>query len=115
VAGAFFALAGLLWWRDHATPAWVCASVGGLLAAAGLVAPGALGPVLRAWMRFSLVLSRVTTPIFMGVVFFLVITPIGLVMRALGRNPLTRREDRGGFWVSRPDGPGRRSDLNRQF
>ena len=41
----------------------------------------ALRPVYRGWMRFGLLLSRVTTPLILGIVFFLVITPIGLVRR----------------------------------
>jgi hypothetical protein len=115
VAAAFLLLAGLFAWRGHGAAMLVSGSAGALLGLAGLIAPGALGPVHRAWMGFALVLSRVTTPIFMGVVFFLVITPTALVMRLLGRDPLARAEAEGGLWVRRPEGPGRRSDLERQF
>ena len=115
VGGAFLALAGLAWWRGHPGAAAVPALIGGLLLAAGLFAPGRLGPVYRAWMGFALILSRVTTPIFMGVVFFLVIAPIGIVMRIAGRNPLRRSERERSFWISRPSGPDRHSDMRRQF
>lgn len=86
VAAAFLALGGLLWWRGHGTGAWICAAVAGALTVAGVVMPTALGPIQRAWMGFALVLSRITTPIFMGLVFFLVITPIGVGLR--GPRPL---------------------------
>ena len=57
----------------------------------GLIAPATLRPVYRLWMRFGLLLSKITTPIIMGIVFFLVLGPTALFMRAiLRRDPLTR-------------------------
>ena len=97
VGGAFLALAAVFWWRDHPTRAAVVAALGGALALAGLAIPARLGPV------------------FLGVVYFLVILPFGLVRRALGKNALVRREADGGYWVSRTPIPGPRSDLRRQF
>lgn len=115
VGGAFLALAGLAWWRGQGTVAVVLAAVAGLLLLAGLLVPGRLGPVHRAWMGFALLLSKVTTPIFLGIVFFFVITPLGLAMRIFGRNPVVRKESDGSFWVTRPGGPDRHSDFRRQF
>lgn len=115
VGGAFLALAAILVWRQQATAAIVCGGLGGTLLALGLAIPSRLGPLYRGWMRFALVLSKVTTPIFMGVVFFLVITPTGIVMRLLGKDPLRRDDSEAdGFWVRRPPAE-RRSDLERQF
>jgi hypothetical protein len=79
---------------------------------AGLVAPGSLGPVYRGWMRFGLALSRFTTPIFLGIMYFLVFLPFGLVMRRF-RQPLVRPVG-DSYWVARPES-GRRSNLQRQF
>ena len=115
LGAAFVALSGLVWWRGNVTMAAFLAAVAGLLLLAGLFLPGRLGPVYRAWMGFALVLSKLTTPIFMGLVFFVVILPIGLVMRIFGRNPMIRKEADGSFWVSRTTGPHRHSDLKRQF
>ena len=112
---AFLALGGLIWWRGHITAATVIGALGGVLFLAGLLLPGKLGPVYRVWMGFALLLSKVTTPIFMGITFFLVIGPIALIMRLLGRNPMVRKEIDGSFWVRRPDGDKRRSNLARQF
>lgn len=82
------------------------AGLGGLLVAAGLLMPGRMGPIHRAWMGFALAISKVTTPIFMGIVFFLVIMPVGLVMRLLGRNPIRHRPVNGSFWASHGEGRG---------
>ncbi len=66
---------------------WVIA---GVLAAWALAAPITLRPVYRAWMRLAIVLSRITTPIIMGLVYFLVITPVAFIMRLIGRDPMAR-------------------------
>ena len=94
---------------------WVFGTLAGMLILAGLVAPGRLGPVQRAWMRFAHLISRVTTPVFMGVTYFLVLSPTGALMRALGRNPLAHSEGGDSFWATRYGAAKRRSDLTRQF
>jgi hypothetical protein len=115
VGAAFLVLAAILWWRGRETAMIVTGALGGVLALAGLVVPGQLGPVYRAWMRLALLISKVTTPIFMGLTYFLVLAPSGLLMRALGKNPIVHKEAGGSFWASRPAGPKRKSDLTRQF
>jgi Saxitoxin biosynthesis operon protein SxtJ len=112
LAAAFGALAALLWWRERRTTAAVLGAVAAAFAFAGLLVPGRLGPVHRGWMGFAQAISRVTTPIFMGLVYFLVITPIGLVRRTIGGNPLRAHRGESG-WVDRRGAP--RGDLNRQF
>lgn len=114
IGAAFLVLAGIAWWRDHATIMVVLAVLGSLLAAAGALAPGVLPPVHRIWMLGAERLSRLTTPVILGFIYFLVITPIGLVRRALGRDPLTTPRPAESVWVRRPPGA-RRGDLRRQF
>jgi len=58
-------------------------------------------------------INKVTSPLLMGIVFFVVITPIGLLMRLFGRRPLVHREREGSFWAARASGG--RSDIERQF
>jgi multisubunit Na+/H+ antiporter MnhG subunit len=111
---AFLVLAVLLhFWRHRETAAAVIGSLGVLLVLAALLIPTRLGPLERAWMRFAHAISKVSTPIFMAVVFFLVITPIGALMRLLGRRPLVHPERDGGFWAAPASGG--RSDIERQF
>lgn len=85
--GAFFP-----WVLERAVPLWPFV-LGGVLTVWGLVAPASLGPLYRAWMRFGALMSRVTTPIVMGVVFYVVIAPIGFVMRLTGWDAMRRRFD----------------------
>jgi hypothetical protein len=82
--------------------------VAALFALAALAAPRVLAPLNRVWLKFGLLLHRVVSPIVLGIMFFLVITPIGLLMRALGKDPLRLRFDRGAatYWIARePPGP----------
>lgn len=115
VGTAFLALGGLLWWRGYAPAATVSALTGGVLALAGLAAPRRLHAVERWWRAFGVALSKVTTPIIMGIVYFAVVTPTGWLMRLVGRNPLIRAEREGSFWVTRPPSQRRRTDMDRQF
>ncbi|NNF37217.1 MAG: hypothetical protein HKN71_01005 [Gemmatimonadetes bacterium] len=114
VGAAFLVLAGITWWRDHALLTQIFGGLGGVLLAAGLVAPTALGPVQRVWMGLAHAISRVTTPIFMGIVYFLVLTPIGILRRLLGSNPVKHPAVDGSYWHTRPE-KRRRGNLHRQF
>lgn len=115
VGGAFLVFAGIAWFRGHPTTATVLATVGGTLVLAGLMVPTHLGPVERAWMRMAHAISRVTTPIVMAAMYFVVLTPVGLLRRTLSRNPLVHVSADQGYWMVRPAGRRRSSSLERQF
>ncbi len=112
---AFALLGALLWWRDKPTVATIAASLAGFLILGGIVMPKMLIPVERFWMAFARQISKVTTPIIMGIVYFLVLTPIALVVRLSGQNPLTPKESGGSFWILRTVDAERRGGMNRQF
>lgn len=113
VGGAFLALSGILAWRGHGTAFVVTCSLGAVLAAAGLTVPRRLGPVERAWMGLALAISKVTTPVLMTLIYYVVLTPAGWLVRAFGHRPLRREEDGAeSYWVERSS-PG--GDLERQF
>lgn len=113
VGAAFLVLGAFVWWRGHLTMATVFGSLGGALSLLALAIPTRLGPMQRAWMGLAHLISKVTTPIFMGVVYFVVITPISLLMGLFGKRPLRVRTG-STYWQSRP-ADARRSDLTRQF
>lgn len=82
-----------------------------------LVAPALLGPLNRLWLKFGALLHSITSPIILGIMFYLVILPIGLIMRLLGKDFLRLKFDRASssYWIRRePPGP-EKTSLNRQF
>ncbi|HJS87719.1 MAG TPA: SxtJ family membrane protein [Acetobacteraceae bacterium] len=85
-----------------------------MLVVLGLVAPRLLAPCNRAWGWIGHRLHVMTNPIVMAVLFYGVITPIGLLMRAFGKDPLRRRFDPAApsYWIARPPGE---SGMRRQF
>lgn len=75
---------------------------------AALVRPGLLAPLNRWWLKFGLLLGRIVSPLAMGLVFFLVMTPTGLIMRMLGKDLLRLRLEPAAesYWIERsPPGP----------
>jgi hypothetical protein len=114
VGGAFLVLGVLLWRRTHVVGASIALVLAIGLIAGGLVAPARLGPVYNGWMALAKVISKVTTPVFMGALFFLVLTPAGLLVRLFGHRPLSRPQGTGTYWQSRPAGA-RRGEMDHQF
>jgi hypothetical protein len=115
VGAAFLVLGGILLWRQRESGAAITGAIGALLVLLGAIAPGVLVPVERAWMRLSHVMSSITTPIIMAVIYFFVLTPIALLMRAFGRNPLLHPGSDKTLWVSRAADKDRRGGMDRQF
>lgn len=67
-----------------------------------------LTPLNRAWMKLGELLGRLVSPVVLGVVFFALFTPVGLLMRAFGRDAMCRRFEPAAktYWVERnPPGP----------
>jgi hypothetical protein len=115
VGGAFLVLAGLAAWRGHSLQARAFAATGGVLVAAALAVPRRLGPIQRFWMALAMAISSVTTPVLMGIIYFLIVTPTGWVRRLAGGNRLTRARNATSFWVDRRPQSGRPVDMERLF
>lgn len=79
---------------------WLAGALG--LAVATAVFPAIWRPVLRIWMPLAHVLGRINTAVLLGAVFFLMIVPMGWLLRLVGHDPLRlRRPPLGGDWVER--------------
>ena len=91
----------LPWLFEFAIPQWPWIAAGVFLLW-GIAAPTTLNLVYRTWMRFGLLMSRVTTPIIMGIIYYLVFVPVGLVMQLFGWDPLglTRDPDASSYRVT---------------
>jgi hypothetical protein len=111
----FVALAGVVVRLRSGSPAaagavWV---VGGVLAAAYLAVPAARRPIFVGWSGVTYPIGWVMSHAILGVVFYLVFTPIGFVVRRFGRDPLERRFEpaRPSYWIERGNG----SEVARYF
>jgi hypothetical protein len=89
--------------------------VAAVILAISLIRPILLAPFNRAWMKFGLLLHKITNPVIMGLIFFLAVTPTALIMRAMGKDPLRRKFDptAQSYWIDR-DPPGPEPDTMKQ-
>jgi len=115
VGAAFLVLSGISWWRGHTVAPVVVGGLALLLISAGLAIPTKLTPVERGWMTLAHAISKVTTPIVMAIIYLVILTPVGLLRRNLGSNPLVHQAGAAGFWKTRPAGARRSPNLRRQF
>ncbi|MDH3839819.1 MAG: SxtJ family membrane protein [Chromatiales bacterium] len=107
---------GLLpWVRDAARPLWPWIVSAALGLAAGL-APATLRPVYRGWFPIALALAWFNTRFLLGIVFFALMTPLGTVLRALGKLQYTERwDERSDSYRSNVSHQARTEDLERPY
>ncbi len=69
----------------------------------GLMNSILLTPLNKLWFKFGMILGAIVSPVVMGVVFFLVVTPIGLIMRIIGKDLLNKKFDKKKitYWIKR--------------
>jgi hypothetical protein len=116
LVGSVFCAIGL--WpalvHGHGPRRWALA-IGGLLVIAALIAPRCLAPVHRVWMAAADVLGWINTRVLLGVVFYGLITPMGLVRRLFGGDPMRRRLEPGAATYRVPKRPRPGTHMTRQF
>lgn len=121
VGGVFAGLGVLSLWRggwEWTTVRAVLVGLGGTLVVIGVLAPVVLRPVHRAWMTLAFAMGFVMTRVILSVAFFGVVTPIGAVMRWLGKDPLPKRPDpaAGSYWIVREaPAPSTRESLEKYY
>jgi len=98
-------LGGLVLWRGKREFSPYLLSVGVTFITLGLTFPGILKPLQKVWMGFSVVMGFFVSRIILSVLFFLVISPIGLIARLLGKDLLDQRIDKsvGSYWKDRDE------------
>ena len=79
----------------------------------GLINSKFLSPLNKVWFKFGLILGSVIAPIVMGIVFFFVVTPTGLIMKALGKDILgLKRNKNNTYWLEKDNS---NNNLKNQF
>tara|TARA_B100001057_G_C21995774_1_gene624095 strand:+ start:103 stop:486 length:384 start_codon:yes stop_codon:yes gene_type:complete len=72
-----------------------------------------LSPLNKIWFKFGIILGKTISPLIMGIIFFLVVTPIGTIMRILGKDVLNLKYNKNqSYWIEK-DGP--KSKMKNQF
>ena len=110
--GGLTLLGSLLLWRGKAAGPWVL-GVAAVVLTLALLAPAALRPLEKLLSTLFRWITAALTYVILVLTFFLVVTPMGIVMRLLGKDPLhlKRQPDRPSFWVPvEEDGPASRPD-----
>ena len=104
------------YWQDLKNFAIFASIISFLFIAVTLVAPKMLSPLNRAWYELGMLLGKIVSPIVLGIIFFLMITPISLITRLFGRDELKiKKLSLHSYWVDRsPPGPSSDS-FNNQF
>ena len=80
----------------------------------GLLNAKILTPINKLWFKFGLFLGKIISPIIMGLIFFLVVTPIGLLMRLFGKDVLNLKlnKKKSSYWIEKT---GPKSKMKNQF
>jgi len=76
--------------RRHSIPWWPWA-IGAVLIVLALAAPKLLNPIYHGWMRFGLTLNKIETPIVLGIVFYLIVWPMGVLKKIFGEDAMRRK------------------------
>jgi len=117
VFAGFFALLGALSLYSGAERWHYWFPLAGVFAVLAYAAPRLLAPLNRLWAKVGLLLHMVISPVILGILFYVCVTPIGMLMRMSGRDPLRRKFEPAAktYWITRePPGPAPET-FNNQF
>ena len=80
----------------------------------GLLNSNLLSPLNKIWFRFGILLGKLISPLIMGIIFFLVVTPIGLIMKIIKKDLLNLkfRKDKETYWIEKTEP---KSKMKNQF
>ena len=79
----------------------------------GLINSQILTPLNKLWFKFGILLGKIVSPIIMGIIFFFVVTPIGFIMRAIGKDLINLKYNNNkSYWVEKT---GPKSKMKNQF
>ena len=102
VGGVLLVVAALVLWRGRVLLAEILCAIGVTLVFFGYVRPAVLKWPSAVWWRFGLILGFVNARIILAVAFLVILTPMGLVWRLVGRDPLAHAKERWPGWVPHP-------------
>lgn len=116
VGGVLCVLGILLWWRGRASyPYFFIPGI--LLVLGGAALPSALKPFQKIWMSLAILMGWVMTRVLLSVLFFLILTPIGWILRLTGKDLLDQKLEpkKESYWKIRPQATRTPGDYEKQF
>jgi hypothetical protein len=116
--GIIFGLLGsLLLWREKGYVVTFFI-LSGFFLFFGLALPGLLKQIYKVWMTLALIMGWVMTRVILSILFYLLVTPIGLAARLVGKNFLDKKfksENSNSYWIKKEKTVFKKSDFERQF
>jgi hypothetical protein len=103
VGAVLCAIAAILWWRARVGRAEILGGVGAVLVIAGYFYPPLLKYPSKAWWAFAAALGWFNARVLLTILFGLVLTPLSLVWRMTGKDPLARRREEWRGWTPYPE------------
>lgn len=109
-------IGGLLWWLGKGSYGYFV-TIAIFLIISGLIIPRILLPLQKAWMTIAVVIGWFMTRLILSVLFYLIVTPIGLIGRVFGKEFLELKMDKSkkSYWIYREEKPFDKRDYERQF
>lgn len=116
VAGVLLLLAAWNFYRHRMTVVAVLGGIAGVLIIMGLLIPPAARAFHIAWMKLAFVLGYVNSRVLLFLLFYLVITPYGLIAKLFGHDPLSRRaKGSDSYWIPREKSRQTKEGFERSF
>ena len=102
VGSVLLLVAAALIWKERIRTAEIVGAIGAILLLLGLTQPRLLNYPSAVWWKFALTLGWINARVILTIAFALLLTPMGLLWRAIGKDPLTRRRGNWPGWDSYP-------------
>ena len=115
VGAVLLVIAAALWWRGRVGRAEILGGIGAVLLLFGAVRPQLLKWPSAVWWRFAGVLAYVNARILLTLLFSVLLVPLSLVWRVIGKDPLTRRREQFQGWTPYPERYRDRTHFERMF
>ncbi len=116
VGGVLFALGALLWWYDSPAHPYLL-GIGGVLFVLGILFPKVLTPLQKVWMGIAVVMGFFMTRLILSILYYVVFTVIGLLLRLVGKKVLGGGVDKSAtsYWNRWEEKEFNKEDLEKQF
>ena len=103
VGTVLLAIAAFAVWRNRFVTAGILGSIGAVLLVLGLTAPRLLKGPSAVWWKFAMILGHINARVILTVAFVIMLTPLGLLWRLIGKDPLARRRKNWHGWSPSPE------------